>query len=991
MELTDKGGQPVRLGGPRQQIVLAVLGLNVNRVTSIDQLIEAVWSLDPPATSRSQIQICVSRLRKLLDSSGHVGTIRTHAAGYCLEFGVAEVDSLTFLAQLETARATIARGERESGASALRAALSLWRGPALCGMESDVVRRGATGLDEQRMSAIEERIQLDLELGRHAELVAELHTLIGQHPSRERLYGFLMLALYRSGRQVEALEAYRDARAVLIRDVGVEPCAELQSLETAILNRDPVLLGEQSAGSWSAQPRTQLNHTSGHGGRRSWPVPQQLPSGVADFTGRHRETARIVGFLTSSAGTEARNAVPVVALYGRGGVGKSSLAVRVAHELSDQFPDGVLYADLQGMRSPRCDPSPLSHFLFALGGYGRELPDDPQVRRDLYCSFLAQRRVLIVLDDAVSEEQLKPLIPGSSTCAVIVTSRSMLSGLHGARHVPLGPLDPSESVEMLAGIIGTRRVHEDSDAAAELASACDGLPLAIRIAGGRLASRENWPIARLVSRLRDERGRLDELEHRGAEVRSNIALTYGSLDEQTKRLFRLLALVDTPDLPTWIAAALLDVRPTVAERLLENLVDAQVLDVIEYRDARGTRYRLHELVRVYAGEVLHDTEEPAERLAALERATGGWLKLAETAHRELYGGDYTTIHGSGTRWPAHDDLEVTSITDPMHWLDTERPALVAAVRQAAREGLAELAWDLALTCVVLFETKGYFDDWREVVAAALQAAERAGNRTGVAASLYSMGTMHMFKGQLGDAQQCFRDARTIFEAQRHDHGIALVLRNAAYVDRLVGDDTAMMAKYDEALRLLNQVGDEVGVAHVMRSQAGHWIEVGEHDHARELLDQALDIARRRRCVRVEAQVLFSFAALHLQLGELEAARQELHRVLRIVRASGDGIGEAHALCELGRVRYREGRLEGAERTLLHACELASQLGERLVEAKSLYTLGEVELARGNSAAATTHLGRAEQMFGQLGSPTWIARTATLLSEVRPDNRTVEYT
>ena len=975
------GGRSLHLGGPRQQVVLAMLSLNVNSVTSVDQLIEAVWQEDPPTTARGQIQVCISSLRKLFAEAGRPDAITTRGPGYELQLGPNDVDSLGFANQLAAAKGHINARRAADAVRTLRAALALWRGAALAGVESELVQRGATALEEQRLAAIEERLRLELELGWHEGLTAELQALVGEYPLRERLHGFLMLALYRSGRQAEALGVFRGARATLIDEVGIEPGQELQDLERAILNRDPAL-DPPKASDTPATPYEVRPATACPPQEYQWRTsPQQLPAGIADFTGRAAEVARIRQLLTRSDDAEfAGPAMLIVALSGRGGVGKSSLAVRVAHILSDHFEDGVLYAELQGSTSPDLAATKLARFLRALGVSGAAIPEDTDERGELYRSCLANKRVLVVLDDVANEDQALPLLPGSPTCAVITTSRNRLTGLPGAYHVPVEAFGAAESFDMLTRIIGSERVRAEETAATELGELCDGLPLALRIAAAKLATRTRWPVSRLVHRLRDEVHRLDELEHRGWKLRSSIGLTYENLEEPAKRLFRLLAMIRAPDVPSWTAAALLDTDLVGAEEVLESLVEAHMLDSVAYPDARGLRYRFHDLIRVYARERLAETETQAERDAVLDRVLGAWLALAEVAHRKEYGGDYTIIHGNAPRWRPEDADCADMVGDPMDWWDSERSVLVAAVRQAAAAGRDELCWDLALSCTTLFESRGYFDDWREVARIAHDVAQRAGNRTGTAAMLYSMGTLNMFQSRLADADSCFSAAMELFDADANRHGCALVLRNSAHVDGLRGDSDAMIAKYDRALMLLRDVDDRIGAAHVMRSQARYWLSVGDMEHARLLLEQALDTCRRVGCTRVESQVLHSFADLHVITGELELARQELHRVLRIVRDGGDRIGEAHALYGLGIVRYREGRLDTAASTMTHALELASGSGERLIEAKARYTLAEIEFAQGNAEAGTIHLDSAKSLFQELGSTVWTAQAPRLKAD-----------
>ncbi|HEV8559938.1 MAG TPA: BTAD domain-containing putative transcriptional regulator [Actinophytocola sp.] len=976
------GGRPLDLGGPRKRVVLCTLALNANRVTSVDELVDAVWGESPPTTPRVQIQIAISALRKLFADARKPDAIRTQPPGYLLELTPGELDVEQFHALRNSARAHADAGRLAEAVADVRAALALWRGPALAGVPSELLQREATLLADHRRAAIEERIRLDLALGRHEEISGELAAMVDAEPLRERLHGFLMLALYRSGRQAEALEAARRARTVLVDELGVDPGQELRDLEHAILNRDPALdlpkAGPTGPGvaatvtSPARQPTITTEHVV---------IPRQLPASIADFTGREAHLAEIRGILGRGDEADAAYAMRIVAVSGRGGVGKSSLAVRAAHELADEFPDGQLYADMRTFQVDGGTPRLLARFLRALGLSGTAVPEDAEERAEMYRTRLAQRRILVVLDDVADEERVLPLLPGNPDCAVITTSRTRLSGLPGAHWVNVDSFDAEQSLNLLTRIVGQYRVRAEPEACADLVNLCDGLPLALRIAGARLASRPHWRVEDLVRRLSDESRRLDEFVHRGLELRSNIALTYRNLTGAAQRLFRLFAMVRAPDFPGWAAAALLDTSLAEAEDVLDNLVDARVLEAVRFPSERVHRYRFHDLVRVYAQEQLAETESAEEQGAALGRYLGAWLALAEEAHRKEYGGHYTVLHGSAPRWSPPDAPLPDRVGDPTQWWERERRGLVPAIRQAAAAGMDELCWDLALTSVTLFETKGYFDDWLETAQLAREVTEGAGNRRGLAASLLSLGTLHMAQKRLADAEDCFTTAIDIFDALSDVHGCALVQRNAAFVSRLRGDTRTMRTRYYSALVKMHQVGDLMGEAHILSSLAKVRIDAQFPEAAEGMLDEALRLCQQAGCLRVEAQVTYRIAELHVSRDDLEAARQALHRTLRVVRDLGDRIGEAYALHLLGVVRHREGRLDNAHTTLAQALTLARQVGDRWIEAQSLYELGATALARGVPTAAAGYLAEARELFEKLDSALWQAKTLLLRSEV----------
>lgn len=971
-------GRSVNLGGPRQRVVLCLLALNANRVTPIEKLLDAVWGDSLPSTARGQIQICISALRKLFAAVPGRTVIRTQPPGYVLSLEPGELDVELFHTRVAAGRAHAAANRPAEAVAELRAALALWRGPALAGIPSDLLHREATLLEERRNAALEERLRLDLALGRHQELVGELRGLVIEQPLQERLHAFLMLALYRCGRQAEALEVGRRARALLADELGLDPGRELQDMEQAILTRSPTLDLPRTTAQVAGQAPVAAAEPPQPAVVADPPVvPRLLPPSIADFTGREDLLAQIRAALVRD---DDSYAMRIVAISGPGGVGKSTLAVRAAHELVEEFPDGQLYADLQTSNVDGGTSRQLARFLRALGVSGTAVPDDPQDRVEMYRSRIAQRRMLVVLDDVTDEEQVLPLLPGSPNCAVITTSRMRLSGLPGAHCITVDALDAEQSIRMLTRIVGAERVVGEPEASSDLVSLCARLPLALRIAGARLASRPHWRVEDLVHRLSDESRRLDEFVHKGLELRSNIGLTYRGLDERARRLFRLCALIHAPDFPGWAAAALLDTSLVEGEDLLESLVDAQVLDVVTLLNERTHRYRFHDLVRVYALERLAEEESETERQAALTRFLGGWLSLSDEAHRREYGGDFTVLHGTAPRWVPRDAPLPERIDDPLPWWERERRGLVPAIRQAAEAHLDEACWDLALTSVTLFETKGYFDDWRETATLAHQAAEAAGNRRGQAASRYSLGTFAMAQKRLDDAEEHFAAAQACFAESNDRHGRALVLRNAAFVSRMRGDTETMLARYAEALTAMREVGDRVGEAHVLASLAKSRIDERDFATARRMLDEAVLICQQAGCLRVGAQVTYRLAELHLATGDIGQARQVLHRTLRVVRDIGDLIGEAYALHALGMVRHREGRLDNAHTTLMHALRLVRQVGDRWIEGQTLFELGQIALARGNDAVGVDLLAQAGELFAALDAPLWQAKTLVLVAE-----------
>lgn len=509
-----EAGRQLGVAGRRERTMLAVLLLAAGRLVPTEKVVDAVWGDAPPATARRQVSNGMSRLRRLLGPR-----LVTRQPGYLLQVDPDDVDLHRFETGISAARQDASAGRLEAAVTGFEAALRLWRGPALGGVRG--LDGEAARLEERRLAVLAERIDAELALGRHSDLIGELSGLVAEHPMRERFAGQLMTCLYRCGRQAEALRVYHDARRALVDGLGLEPGAELRRIEHAILAGGPA-------------PRQ----------RRSDPAPCLLPSDVADFTGRDTEVDALSAALTASG----PGAVVVSAVTGRGGVGKTALAVHVAHRLAGLLADGQLYVDLHAGRT---DPGEvLGRFLRALGVDGSAIPRTLDERAEMYRRRLAGRRVLVLLDNAGDETQLAPLIPGSPSSAVLVTSRARLTGLAGVRLVELDVLDPGHALRLLARIAGTARVEAEPRAAAELVGLCGHLPLSVRIAGARLAARPHWLVADLVARMTDERRRLDELSHGGLAVRASLELSFRGLDAEARRLFGRLGLLDAPDFTT---------------------------------------------------------------------------------------------------------------------------------------------------------------------------------------------------------------------------------------------------------------------------------------------------------------------------------------------------------------------------------------------------------------------------------------------------------
>ncbi|MFI5982181.1 AfsR/SARP family transcriptional regulator [Streptomyces sp. NPDC051555] len=1012
LQVTGSGG-PVRIPPGRQEVILAALLLEAKRVVSTDYLVDLIWDDEPPDTARTQVQICVSRLRKLFSTAGIAAAITTRPPGYVLQTDGDSVDAAVFARRVADARTAAKQGRAAEAVELLRAAGELWLGDCLSGVSSETLRSKARQLDEERLTAAETRIGLELELGRHHQLVGEIQLLVHVHPLREGLRGQLMLALYRSGRQAEALETYRVGRELLIDELGLEPGAELRRLESAILSAkvappgalpraagnsapaasgplpsaasapapggpydgprareahggaaaraatsttspDPVTAGgaqvstgapvdispyasvrgpaPESAPEVGGRPATGPvagasavgaagpDTASGPGPQSDYreELPRQLPADTSDFVGDEEQILRIERTLLGAPATpaegggagggRARRAVGLAVIVGKPGTGKSTLATHIAHRVSETgFPDGQLYCDLRGTGTPATSTEVLGRFLRALGIPGPVIPESQDERAEMYRTLLASRRVLVVLDDAASESQIRPLLPGSNSCAVLVTSRVRLTALPGAHRVELDALDTQRSLELLVRMIGEDRVAGEAVAAEALTRTVGGLPLALRIVAARLAARPHWTLASMVHRLANERHRLDELTHGEMTMRASLSLTHDGLGPADRRLLRLLSLAQGPTLPGWLAGALLDDDRPFPSDLLEPLVDVQMLDVVGVESTGGFRYRFHEIIRVFSREQLATHDDPAAQSGALRRMMGGWMALAEQAHRRIYGGDFTVLHGSAPRWEPPASCVAELLVEPLEWLDSEHANLVQAVEHAARENMDELCWDLATTLATLFEARGYFDDWERTHRLALDAVRSAGNKRGSAALLSSLGVLHLGRSQHEESRAALTSALGLFEELGDRQGLALCHRDLALLERMRGNEDRALALYDRALRDFDRVGDVVGRAIVLTQSAQIWMLRGQSATAQSRLDEALGIYRSVGYTGGQARTLRRAGQLLQSQGEHEGAVRTFTEVLELCRDTGDVIGQGHLLRDLGQAHAELGR------------------------------------------------------------------------------------
>ncbi|MGH6656899.1 MAG: BTAD domain-containing putative transcriptional regulator, partial [Actinocrinis sp.] len=708
------GDEPVAVTARRQEVVLALLLLSANQVVPLETLIHGVWGVSPPTTARAQVQTAVSVLRRSLARAGLGERVRVRGPGYSVEVAPGELDLHVFDGLVARGRAASLAGRPDVARAAFRPALALWRGEPLAGVESDEVQARLVRIADRRVEALEECIEAELQLGLHREVLGEVRALVEEYPLRERPAGQLMLALCRSGRQAEALAVYQQVRRTFVRELGLEPSAELHRLELAILNGSDGNDLHGAGGSGGETPATAVV--------ASLPAPRMLPARTPDFTDHGGALATLCRRLSDG---QDGDRIQVAVITGCGGVGKSALAVAAAHALAPEFPDGQLYARLTpGGDGPASAADLLERFLHALGHSGEAVPDNIEGRAALYRSVIADRRLLVVVEDVTDEAQLRALIPGTPTCRLIATSRARLAALPGATVVEIPVPNAHEALRLFAAMVGSERVAAEPSEALDLVERCDRLPLALRAAATRLAARPHWDLAQLTARLADEYRRLDELTQQGLDVRGAFRDSYEALPRPAKLLFGRMGALPAVSLESWVAAPLLDMEPRAAAEVLENLVDARLVEVAEAEGTEveataaatghGPRYRLRDLARLYARERQFTEEPEDDREAAFRRLLGAWLFLLDEAGARLRGSPgggpaggvlgggmfFDGALGGGNGDAARRRLAASAsdalLADPAAWYERERGALLAAVRQAARCGESEFCWNLAV-------------------------------------------------------------------------------------------------------------------------------------------------------------------------------------------------------------------------------------------------------------------------------------------------------
>jgi DNA-binding SARP family transcriptional activator/tetratricopeptide (TPR) repeat protein len=941
VEIRNGRGGWLRPRGPQLRATLASLGLSAGRVVPLDDLVDALWEDQSPRSARASVQILVARLRKALREVPDCKVDR-YGDGYLLHVGLDGVDVHRFRSLVKAARQATSHQE---AISKLGRALTLWRGPALADVSATPrVEAIRAGLAEEQLSAAEDRFGHLLAAGRHTEAAEEIPLMLAAHPLAERLAGLLMLAWYRCGRQADALGVYRNMRGRLAHGLGVEPGPDLQRLHQLILAGDPALIApdgvadavrsdEPAAGQGaprvvvSGRPpvsaAAQLNghYRPVHLHAVDAVVPHELPSPPARLTGRVQELSALTGWLDEGTGTGG----PVVlAVCGPPGVGKTALALQWARQVQDRFPDGQLHVDLGGYGPSPTPASPDDAIATVLQSLG--IPADQIARRadygtGLYRSLLADRRMLVLLDNARDEAQVRPLLPGSPTCVVLVTSRSDLGGLvasHGARPLTLDVLSPDESWQLLASRVGADRAAAEDGAVTELVSLCAGLPLALAIVASRAATRPAFQLATLAAELRGTCCRLDGLDtgDQAASIRAVFSWSYRMLSETAARLFRLLGAHPGPDISAAAAASLSGTSAASARAALSELVRAHLID-----EQVPERFAMHDLLRSYAA----DQGDDGEHRTAIRQVLDYYLTAAYAAMRLAYPDARQDV------LPPNLTGQHEKPTGPhgaRAWLETEHHVLLAVIGAAASNGFDEHGWQLPAIMREHLVRGGHYADDAQAQRTALACAIRLADRPGQAVSHRNLGDALIQLSSRQGASEHLGRALAIYRELADQAGQATCHCALARLLRAQGDFGKALRHTQHSLRLYRAAGDLAGEAAALNGVGWDYALLGDSQRAFSYCTRALEMHRR----------------------------------------SGDRLGQALTLDSLGYCCQQAGRHSQAAAFYQQALDAFADAGDRYYRAQTFVHLGDALRADGNPDTALEAWRQALDILDDMDHP-----------------------
>ncbi|MFI6098977.1 BTAD domain-containing putative transcriptional regulator [Lentzea sp. NPDC051213] len=892
-------GEPVSVPAGRGRVLLATLLLRPNQFVSIDELVDRLWDGEPPTVDRANktLQTTVLRLRQAL---GPANCVRTTAGGYLAEVRPGELDLLRF-------RELVRAGDFAS-------ATELWRGPALANVASESLHRDEVPrLEEDRLAVLERRIEADLDRGQAAELVAELSALTQQHPLRERFWAQRMSALYHAGRQAEALESYREIAALLADELGVDPSPELRQLHLALLNGDVAPV---------ERPRQAIC---------------QLPPDTARFVGRETLFRQVEAKLTAPG-----ESVPVLVLSGAPGVGKSAFTIRAAHRLRDRFPDGQLFVRLNGAGAAPRDPAEvLGELLVALDVSVTGMPDGLEARTATFRAQLADRKMLVVLDDAAGPEQVRPLLPGTPGCAVLVSSRQRLVQIEGAHSLRLPPLGREDGFALLAGAIGEARAATDRAAVSAIVNACGGLPLALRVAGARLAARESLPLSSLARRLSDERRRLDELTTGDLEIRATFGPSYEALPADAATAFRRLGLLGATDVASWTVGVL---AGGDGERLVERLVEANLLDEVGLDATGEPRYRMHDLLAVYAAELVRGEDEQVVT-TALRDYVEVLLTLADDAAQDWFAADDTPKRPI-TRSKVLDSAEMDRLTESRgKWLLAEMVNIDRAITSCLDHSWLEEAENLMHRALVYLDIYLSHERILQLCGLVRDKALAEGHELIAWRSHLRLTSQLVTKGVTEEVLTAYQRCADGFEAVGAEAELAVALGAVAYYTML-HTGQPQLAVAERAVAAARASGEQRTLVSALRELGTMLATERSYEDSVRVLDEALVFTREIGDPNDLAIVLNRIASSALADGDVDRASATSREALDLMTGLGDDRGTAYCTVLVSQVDLALGdasaALVGAEKAL----SVFETLGERRGSVRALASMAEAELALG---------------------------------------------
>lgn len=933
------------MGPEKQRALLGLLALQPNVVVSRDEITDVLWGDRPPASSLNLVHTYTSRLRKMIERNGKSsGTplISASRGGFVLTVDDDQLDLLRFDRFLTRAR----RGQDTAPRSAselLEQALRSWRGKVAADLPARVRQHPlAVAASGRRVAAGLAYADLALELGSFQQVVEHLQPIAADEPLHEGLGARLMLALAGSGQQAAALEFFTEIRRRLAEELGVEPGPEILAAHLRIVRQElPAVAVDR--GRAADVP----------------PSPAQLPVDITGFAGRAEHLAQLDATLRDVE-DDSHAPVAITAISGTAGVGKTALAVHWAHRVRDHFPDGQLYVNLRGYASdtPVRPIEALTRFLRALGVAPERVPADEEEAEGLYRTLLTGRKVLFVLDNAASADQVRPLLPGSPGCFVLVTSRDRLTSLaakEGAGRLALDVLDSGDAQRLLSRMIGQRRALAEPDAVAELADICVYLPLALRIVAANLASLPHTSVTDYVAEL-GKHGRLTELVIEGDKagaVRASFDLSYAKLAPETRRLFRLLGLVPGPDFTAGAAAALLAGDVHTSSKLLNRLTGAHLV----HEHVAG-RYQFHDLLREYAADRARAEDGSEEIRTATERLFDYYLNTVDLLSRRLY------AHIPGMPGPPADDVSDTDAA-AIEQLDAEIPNLIAAARGCA-SGLQHYSWQMANSLRGYFVTRGHGTEGLAVCRAALAAAEQQGDHQ-AQASIYDI--QGLIRYNLSDYPKAIGDhTRALALNRRTDNKAAEAgaLHNLGRVHSQLGKPAQAMHYYEQALAINRRIENRHGEANALHYVGVAWLSLGQPTKAIEFHSQAMELSQQIASRPLELVSLHGLGLAYWALGQLDQAVRFYAECLTGGRRVGHKIVEATTLVCIAETNCDAGRYDEAEAQAELGLTLSRQLGERRDEVGALDVLATVHLRRGNHEAAARHYRNALHMARDIG-------------------------